>query len=519
MSPNFTTGRNPFVQLIILVILSLGMHALVLTLIFPGYYSPLTPYHSDFYIPAALANSPHDFFQYRYLGYSRPLGIFFIKMIGFLGLRGGILFTIINVAVNASLSAILLRLVLNIPFTARFAAVFCLYSYLLYSHPYFYTFYTQDILSHLSYFFLITGAYLFYRGHAGHKTSSFVLLCFFSIIAFLCKETYGISAIALSFLWYVYHRRSSSQNPFAPLLATGIALILVVVFNLVIKSVFINFRSSSSDPYFINLTPASVFRESGLYLKEGFNALNYIILVITGLICVLYLRKEDKKAWYVIPGCILAAFLSLIPNALIPNHHNGGYSFNGAYLFYLPLLFIPVLWQRKERMAKGFALAMLLAALLSPALNQNGYAAQGWVLEQEATERRLLNSLDLLFDGLRPSEHPRHILVAGLTMPFFPFHHPLFLKEYRNSKFAVYDVVDYAAEAGPERENSVKFIKPKDVKMENYDAVWMFAGNGSLIDKLPVDPAVTRKIMNNNCLNSIIYPDSTKNQELLSILK
>src|SRR5215213_344776 len=96
--------RKPVLQITCFTFIALIVHAFVLKFFFPGYYSPLYPHHSDFYISIALAHSPNDFFQYSYLGYSRPLGMFFMKLIGFLGLHGAILFTVINVALNCSLS-------------------------------------------------------------------------------------------------------------------------------------------------------------------------------------------------------------------------------------------------------------------------------------------------------------------------------------------------------------------------------------------------------------------------------
>jgi len=82
--------KSELIQISFLTAIALVIHAVALKFIFPGYYSPLYPHHSDFYISVAMAHSPNDFFQYGYLGYSRPLGMFLLKFIGLPGVHGAI---------------------------------------------------------------------------------------------------------------------------------------------------------------------------------------------------------------------------------------------------------------------------------------------------------------------------------------------------------------------------------------------------------------------------------------------
>jgi hypothetical protein len=510
-------GKGVFVFLL-LTLLALAIHAIVLKFIFPGYYSPLYPHHSDFYIPVALAHSPGDFFQYKYLGYSRPLGIFFLKLMGFLGVHGAILFTIINVAANCSLSAILLQRILRVEFKWPFVVLFCIYCYLLFSQPYFYTFYTQDVLSHLSYFFLIAGAFIFYKFYNRHMGRAYGVLFLSSMIAFLCKETYGLSALVFAFAWLLYDGKKSSAASL-PLITIGGALILVLAINLFLKSTFIRFGNvSPADPYFINLKPASVFREICLYAGEGLNFAEWMMVGIMGFLIVSYSHGTEQRSKYLFGACLAAAFFSWVPNAIIPNHHNGGYSFNGAYLLYLPLIFIPIMWCQ-EIVARYLIALLLIAGFVSPFFSQKAYGKQWWVLEQETSQRNILHALDRLMGQLSPGKDDQHILITGLTMPFFPFHHPLALMEYPNSQFATYDVINYSQTATSGRYHRVKFIKPADVEMRRYNQVWMFAGNGALIGNLMIDSMTVSAIEKNNCLESVVYPDSTRDQELLSIIK
>jgi len=511
--------KKPGIQFLSLTLLALIIHAIVLKFIFPGYYSPLYPHHSDFYISVALAHSPGVFFQYRYLGHSRPIGILVLKIIGFWGLHGAILFTVINVAVNSALSATLARRILKVEYNRHFVLMFCIYCYLLFSQSYFYTFYTQDVLSHLSFFFLIAGASCCYQFHERFKILAYSTLFCCSVIAFLCKETYALSALVFALLWFLYYKGRSSAKALTPIVTIAAALILVGVIDLLIKSIFINFASTPKDPYYINLRPASVLKEIYLYATEGLNPLEWGMVATCGLLIAFYFRRGDKKDRYLLWGCLLAAFFSWVPNSLIPNHHHGGYSFNGAYLLYLPVIFIPILLWRQKVFIRSLVVTLSIAALISPLFSQKEYARQWWILEQETSQRNILHALDTLMGGLRPGKIQQSILITGLTMPFYPFHHPLALKDYPNAGSATYDVVNYSLTGVSEREDLVKFIKPADVRFGQYSDVWMFAGDGRLIGRLAVDSARVRTITDNNCLNSIIYPDSTKNQELLSLLK
>jgi hypothetical protein len=344
------------------------------------------------------------------------------------------------------------------------------------------------------------------------------LFCF-SVVGFLCKETYGLSAIVLVFFWLLYWRKGSLKIAFPPLLIIAGALGLVIAFNLATKSIFLNFVNAvKTEPYYVNLTPASVFHELFLYASEGLNFPEAVVLAIVAFFVFFYSTGPNKQLRFLFAACLGAAFFAWVPNALIPNHHNGGYSFSGAYLLFLPFLFIPILW-RQKMISRYLIAALLIAALSSPLFNKKPYAKQWWVLEQETTQRNILQALDSLMESLRPGDRSECILITGLTMPFFPFHHPLALKEYPNSQFATFDVITYSGTMTSGRYYRVKFIKPVEVDMRRYDRVWMFGGNGALIGNLEINFATTYALEKNNCEADLIYPDSTKGKELLSIIK
>ena len=507
-----------FAQISLFSLLALIIHAIVLKFIYPGYYSPLYPYHSDFYIPVEMAHNPGSTFLNSYTGAARPVGMYIAKLTGYLGVHGEIVFTIVNVAVNCALSANLFRRILRAEFTWQFIAVFCIYCYLLFSHPYFYNFYSQDVLSHLAYFFLVAGASLFYRYYKSNRGVAYSCLSLFSLISLLCKETYALTALVCAFIWLVYHYdKKAPLKSFGPFLVMVSTLLLIVLYNSIARSLFVNFKLTSSDPYYVNWSPVSIVKEISLYTKEGVNYLAVGIIVAIGLLTTVFLRSV-KRDIYLFAACIAGTFCSWIPNALIPNHHSGGYSFNGAYLLYLPVLFLPVMWNDRL-VRRSLVISILLAGLISPVLSKKEYAKQWWTLEQENSQRNLLPALDTLMGNLRSTGSTGNILISGLNITFYPFHHPLSLRYFPHSEFANYDVIQYSLAKTSKRDNSVRFIKPADVQIGQYDAVWMFDGKGSLIGKLTLDSVIVQSIVKNNCQEWILYPDSSRTRELSSILK
>lgn len=508
-----TGHKKSLIQVVVLSIVALLVHGIVLKFIYPGYYSPLYPNHSDFYIPVAMANSPDDFFQFKYLGYSRPIGLFSLKFIGLFGTKGAILFTIINVALNVSLTVILFTRLLNIEFKWPFVVAFCIYSYLLFSQAYFYNYYTHDTFAHSSYFFLIAAACCYYMLYKTHRLWAHIILFTFELLAFLSKETYALSVLFLTFLWFIYYRKKSFLTAISPFLLTVAVVVLIAAFNLIIKSTFVNLQHGSKDPYYVNLTPASVLSEMLAYFHEGLNWLNRLIVAFFAYLAIKYYRRSQLDISLIFAGCIIATFLSWLPNALIPNHHYGGYSFNGLYLLYLPIIYCSKFWSEKAGV-RWLAITLLVACLLTPVLNKKEYAKQWWDLEQENTQRNILKSLDTLIPQINSPVQTKKILITGLTMPFYPFHHAGSLKEYRNSGQATYDVINYSQELPTERDNGVKFIKPQQVEINQYDMVWLFANNGLLLRKLPLTPQLADSIVKNNGIDLIINPDNEKNEKL-----
>jgi hypothetical protein len=272
-------------ELCILTLVALAVHAFVLYFVFPGYYSPLWPNHSDYYIQAALANSPEGILSYA--KWPRPIGMMFAYLTGFLGIKGSIAAIIFLTAVNCALSVILIRRILNIGFKWPFLMSFVVYLYLLFSQPHFYGFYAHDCLAQLSYFFLINAVYWFFIFR--ERSILFVNLILFclTLLAFFSKEVYGISALIVAGAWFFYSRKECLIRAVIPILVVGSTLLVSLAYNAYIKSVFLNVTKDTHSPYAIDLSPVSVFKEISIYITEGYNLANLgVIAIILITVCL-----------------------------------------------------------------------------------------------------------------------------------------------------------------------------------------------------------------------------------------
>ncbi len=500
------TWRKNLYYFIIFALLAIIVHAIVLKFIFPGYYKPLTPHHSDFYIPAAFANAPNETY-YTFLGFltwPRPIYLMVCKFIGYFGIQGGIAWIIMIVCMNAALSALLIKRFLKLSFSWSLIIIFLGYCLLLFSHPYFYTFYSQDLGAQLSYFFLIIGVHFFYSTYNRSVILSNSLLLFFGLLAFLSKETYGLTALFFTLLWFVYYKKTSFLKAFLPFLMISIAFITAFTVNVLIKSIFVDLNAAPGGDYHISFNPSIILREWFKYASEAMNLANVAMLGLLTYLVFIYKGENRKQLVYLIVACLSGVVLSLIPNAVLPNHHYKGYSFNGTYILYLCLFFLPILW-KEELMRRGVIIVIALLTLISPLVNTGKYKGDvnTWVLIQENNQRNLLAALGPLMKGLNKSAVPQKVLIQGITFPFHPFVYPESVRVFPNSKYGVFDVVNY----NPSVQNNVRndlvaFLKPSDTSLITYDQKWTFDNEGRLtkLENFLAERILTIKPDSNNLI-------------------
>lgn len=463
-------------------IIALIVHALVLKFVFPGYYSPLIPMHSDYYMPAALANTLGATYI-GFFGSPRPITYAFSRIIGYCGIYGSIACIIVLVCVNISLSVFFIKRIFNIPFNLFFIIVFICYCYLLFSHSYFYIFYAQDIGAHLCYFFLFIGVYFYYILFNKHGILSGFILFLCCVLSFLSKETYALSALVFAFAWFIHYKKISLLNGSLPFIIIILAIGVMLMYNVHIHSTFVDLNASKGTAYQISFDPLKILQEWFRYFKESYNIAN-ILMVLLIIVLLLKSQTENKKELiFVTLACIVAAFVAMLPNALLLNHHFEGYSFNGSPLFYLALFFIPILKIKKDKNKFNLSYLIVVLGFISPMLNWFNYKQCDWSLGQENTQKNMLKALDVLIKDLKPSANPIKILVQGIIYPFCPFHYPQSLRVFPNAKYATFDVVSANASDKP-RVDLVKFIMPADTALNKYEQQWVFDNEGKLLSQM-----------------------------------
>ena len=198
--------------------LTAGVYFLCLWFLFPGYFTPTTPFHPDLFIGQGFIVRPH--FWADALALARPAGFLAIRTMAELGLAGSLCLVIGVSLLNVTLMVRLVERVTGLVVSPILAAV---YAALLFGQPEFYFNHRHDTLAVLSCCYLLLGWNAWYgfretgrRGYLIAWALCAVLLCF-------TKETYWLAAL-LFCLWQVIEAKREQGR-----WALGVAAVLVAV--------------------------------------------------------------------------------------------------------------------------------------------------------------------------------------------------------------------------------------------------------------------------------------------------
>lgn len=460
------------------------IHFLALYFIFPGHYHPLSFHHSDFYIPAAFVHAPGDTYSYiNLLNWPRPLFMWFYKFTGYFGHAGSVAWVIGIVFLNCVLTALLFKRVLALKDDLLFYVFFALYCFVLFTQPYLYTFYSQDIGSQLSYLLLLSGISVFYFLYERYLIGSALALFCFSVCAFLIKETYILSVSFIAFCWFVFYWKRSVVTAFAPGVAVFIAAVIAAVVNLRTKSVFVNLDADHGSDYHINLDVLSVFKELGRYGREGITPLLVIALGLIAFFVYKHYKNRLLLAGFFI--CIAFAVLAWLPNALLPFHHYQGYSFNGLYICFAAVFFVAKMAQ-EQKISKRVFWSMIIVLLISPISSLKKYKddRNQWVLAMESVQTNMLAGFRQATAQLLPLDQPVTVLITGISSPFHPFVFPESIRSFAGGdKVAAYYFVvpkDFPNNLG-KKIDLVQYISEADKNTVSADQEWQFDKDGKLV--------------------------------------
>jgi len=466
--------------LLLLAATTAAVHFLVLQFVFPGYYSAWWPHHSDFYIPAAIANAHATLAELARA--PRPVGEMAMQALGHLGIRGSIAAVIVIAMLDCIGSALLIQRFLGeAPSVALFAG-FAAYVFLVFAQPHFYVFYTYDLLSQVSYLILLVAAPVACRYMHGSGAACLAAFGGLAFLAFLTKETYAIPAILLASANAVgSFGRSGRARGLSLLAVLAASLLLALALEAINGSPFTGGASEGGRPYALVLQPVPLFLEWFKYARETFGALLVGLIAFSAALTAT-LFSVDSRQFAVSLLLPMAGAMSWLANSALPYHHFPGYTSSAAYLVYAPLLLLPA-FVRRSRIGGAAGATIMMLAFASPALAKSKYELDSWSLAQEARQKNLLESIDHLASVSGTGR--QRVLVTGLNFPFSPFDHGDSLRTWPTLASMHFDVMTYANSARVTkgvrwRGSDVSFVPRSDVRDSSYDRIWAFRSDGTL---------------------------------------
>jgi hypothetical protein len=411
--------------------------------------------------------------------------MWYYKFSGFFGHAGSVAWVVLIVFLNCVVTAFLMRRLLGLKLDVRFAGWFALYTFILFTQPYFYTFYSRDIGSQLSYLLLTIGVAGVITLKDRHPVLMllWVLLC--SSAAFLVKETYILAFGLLAIVWFVFFFRDNKLKAFAPGCGLAIGAVLSFLVSILTKSIFVNPNARQGSDYQIDLSVISVGKELFRYAGEGITPLLLVVLIFIGV----QLYRSSRRHFVYFLLCVGFAFAAWLPNAVLPNHHYRGYSFNGLYICFASLFFVAKIVQDRGRVTKALWV-MVALVILSPLSSIKAYKGthNTWVLYQEEVQTNMLAAFTKAGQQLCAQGREINVLVTGITAPFHPFAFPESMRSFPCGDKARYYFVPspefYSKRIG-QTIDLVTYIAGADKDSVAYHQEWRFDDKGRLVEIIP----------------------------------
>ncbi len=459
-----------FISLFCLAIL---VHALALRFVFPGFYDPLMFEHSDFYMPVALRYGGTGIFSM--LNWPRPIGMVYLYATGWLGTNGYILTTIGIILSNIVLISISIRKLCKIEIDTLFILGFSIFCFCLFCQPYFFTMAVHDSLAQTSFTFIAIAIVMVLP--PGSRSPKFLPAFFLlMLLGFLSKEAYALSAFFLLSLIGVAQRKLGLMRAFGPLALSVAAFIVAYAYNLHVKSGFLLGSDEMDSTYKQTHNIFLIIDGSWKYTNANMTTWTGFVLLLNFLLILFFAEKTLKL---IVISLIIAAYLAIIPNSVLPRHFFPGYGWNTGYLLFAPFLLVPAIFDRiRGRVGRICYIAVTISTVvLLPHFWRPIYAANDWTLIEANIQKNVRKSLDALTANAAFGAVPRRVLVTGIDFPFSPFQLGPALREWTGKHDVRFDVVNYGTprDANP----PVRFLAPAEIKLDDYTDVWAFRSDGT----------------------------------------
>lgn len=458
----------------------LFLYYLVLKFIFPGYFYPLIPHHSD------MLDYPYDIKSISggtlFLRGSRPVGLLLTGIFGIFGYKGviisGILFSIGSLLIIIKIYEIEMSLKPSL-----FAII--TYGLALFSNSGFYLNYSYDIYDTYALFLALTSILMFYYiENKNYSITMYILISIGILSSFMCKETYPISLGTFFLYKAIFSKNKESRgSAIKILMATLLAFVIVMIQSSYAGSAFVSFAKNSSDAYHTSFELPKILEIFQYYLR-GFANFPLILIMVISLLG-LYINNKCEIGKYAI--WIFCGITAYIPYSLLPNHVIPHYYYVGAPMGYSVLLLLNYpncKMNNNRKFIFNTVLTLITTVLLTFSIienSQDNYNLSKWWLGNESAMKRTIDSIDEINSSVYDGDK---ILVVGLENTVETIFRSLWYIDNKIDKDVFFSVItSEPAFTGKFGNKSEYLIESNTIKSE-YDVIINYAGNKFSLNRM-----------------------------------
>jgi hypothetical protein len=433
---------------------------------FPGYYSPVSAFDSDFYDYASLRDKTLT----EILRFPRPAAYYAMKVLGLGGLTWVMVDGIAVALANIWLTIFLVRQVSRCSLIALPLAA-ALYSFLIFAHPDFYFEHRHDLPAEVSYLFAMVSLICWNRYLQKRKLWLVLAAAMAAVLFVFSKETYFLSILCIP-LGIAITDRPNWKRHGAYILLLAALEGASLLWNAHLKGPFVNTNAALNDPYRIDVSPGVLAHTTWFYLSHF---LNPFLLVL--VLWVLFLLRKEGRLLVIAVAFIAAGMAALGPHAILPNHLLEEYAWVGVPLLLAPVLLIGgKLWPLQRETAITALLGVLVLGAPGGYRSHYGTDELKFGMRQDVLGRHLARSVRQLHAIPQGSR----VLVAGLDATYIPF----FMEGFMLTEFGEH--VSWTLLTGPgippRRNNRVTHIlNVPEAQLDSYDELVTYDSEGELL--------------------------------------
>ncbi|MCR8855649.1 tetratricopeptide repeat protein [Lysinibacillus fusiformis] len=433
---------------------------LSLRYIFPGYFNPVLPHHSDQidYYRDFQGNTFWDFFVS-----SRVVGDFLLSLVGMVSYQSILLFGIVVTILNILLIFKIYRNIIGNNISTYLKLIFLL---LIFSHPTFYINYTYDIFSTIALFFFLVAILIWYKYEINLRKSIFISL--FVLLSLLTKETYGLSIIVFFIFQVLINKNNKRKYAIYLTISSILLLILTLIRSKIIGSAFVSFSPDKDSPYFVSYDMISLFKTFLYYLKGG---VNFYIISIIFLVFMLSIVK--KKFILEIIMMLAIGLSAYIPYSVLPNHVVPHYVWVAVPLISSVILVLSSI-NIDKRVVNSILTLILILNFTTTLGYKNDYTDNMWAVFPENVNKNIYKSLNFVKEHIEPEDK---VLITGLYNTEETWYKSMyFVKD-------TFDIKVNLTVLNTGIEDDTKYTKLKNignVNIEEYNKIFVYDTDGIL---------------------------------------